>query len=150
MQFYLLKYICLSLFLLQLASNTYAEVTSKSSVLAPCPITPNCVSTQAEKPSQHIKAPRLLLSTEQTWPKIIAIINAAHRTTIIEKNQQRLKVEYRSQVFGFVDDLEIYIEPLSKQLEMRSASRSGYSDMGVNRRRAEQLIYQLIRQGVVK
>ncbi len=46
---------------------------------------------------------------------------------------------FSSALFGFVDDLEIRIDPAQKVIHIRSGSRVGYGDAGVNRKRAESL-----------
>ena len=61
-----------------------------------------------------------------------------------------LHAECRSAVFGFVDDLELNLRPAEGIIAVRSASRLGYSDLGVNRKRIETLRTALIRQGIVK
>ncbi|HOW77583.1 MAG TPA: DUF1499 domain-containing protein [Candidatus Competibacteraceae bacterium] len=58
----------------------------------------------------------------------------AHKTG----RNQYLHVEFRSAVFGFVDDMEFYFSPPGT-IQVRSASRTGYSDFGVNRERVETL-----------
>jgi uncharacterized protein (DUF1499 family) len=61
-----------------------------------------------------------------------------------------LHAEVKSRVFRFVDDLELLLDPASGVVGIRSASRVGYSDLGVNRRRVETLRQQLIQAGVIQ
>ncbi|CSB25940.1 Uncharacterized protein conserved in bacteria [Vibrio cholerae] len=65
-----------------------------------------------------------------------------------EKNAQYLRIECTSKVFRFVDDLELKIE--QDHLWVRSESRIGYSDFGVNRRRAEELREKLTLSGLLE
>jgi len=60
------------------------------------------------------------------------------RTVIVTENDTYLHVECKSAMMGFVDDVEFYF-PQEKVIHVRSASRLGYSDLGVNRKRVEQL-----------
>jgi uncharacterized protein (DUF1499 family) len=50
-----------------------------------------------------------------------------------------LHAEARSLIFRFVDDVEFLIDPGQRRIQVRSASRIGYSDFGVNRRRVERI-----------
>ncbi len=61
-----------------------------------------------------------------------------------------LHAECSSAVFGFVDDLELHLRPAEKLIAVRSASRVGHSDFGVNRKRVEQLRSLLIKQRLVR
>jgi uncharacterized protein (DUF1499 family) len=66
---------------------------------------------------------------------LFAIINAMPRTTLVAEEEHYLHFEFRSQVFGFVDDVEFVFDDEALLIQFRSASRTGYSDFGVNRRR---------------
>ena len=61
------------------------------------------------------------------------------RTTLVTENQNYLHFECRSRLFRFVDDLEFLIDPDARVIQVRSASRVGYSDLGVNRARVNQV-----------
>jgi uncharacterized protein (DUF1499 family) len=61
-----------------------------------------------------------------------------------------LHAECRSALFGFVDDLELHLRVSEGVIAVRSASRLGYSDLGVNRRRVEILRTSLINRGMVR
>ena len=108
--------------------------------LAPCPDSPNCVSTQSDD-AEHGMAP---LSYENTaaeaQQRLLAIVEAMPRTRIIEMTPTYLYAEFRTPTFRFVDDVEFYIDEASSMIHFRSASRLGYSDMGLNRRRMEEIV----------
>ncbi len=59
------------------------------------------------------------------------------RTTIVTEEGAYLHVEFRTALFRFTDDVEFVVDPETKQIDFRSASRIGYSDLGTNRRRME-------------
>jgi len=59
-------------------------------------------------------------------------------------------VTQKSRFFGFIDDLELKLDPQSKTISIRSASRRGYYDLGVNRRRVENLRKQLKAAGLIR
>lgn len=78
------------------------------------------------------------------------IVKEMPRTEIKEITENYLHAECRSMVFRFVDDLELELRPNDGIIAVRSASRKGYSDFGVNRRRVESLRDALRSRGVVK
>jgi uncharacterized protein (DUF1499 family) len=128
-----------------------APVTAAaSSQLAPCPDSPNCTSTQAQDSSQKIDAPELAIDAATAWPAIIKAVEGLTRTVIVESSDHQLQAESTSLIFRFTDDLNLQLDLENNRLEMRSASRTGYSDMGVNRSRLEAIIETLKAQGVVK
>ncbi len=71
--------------------------------------------------------------------RLVDIVGAMPRTTIVRERENYLHIEFRSRLFRFVDDVEFYLEDERGLIQFRSASRRGYSDMGVNRRRMEKI-----------
>ncbi len=74
--------------------------------------------------------------------RLVDIVGAMPRTTIVAEREDYLHVEFRSRLFRFVDDVEFYLEDERGLIQFRSASRLGYSDMGVNRRRMEKICHR--------
>ena len=72
------------------------------------------------------------------------------RTKVINETDDYLHAECSSAFFGFVDDLELHLLRSQRLIAVRSASRLGYSDFGVNRRRVENLRAELIKRGVIR
>ena len=109
--------------------------------LAPCPDSPNCVSSQAPaSDKEHYIAPLTYDGDRQTAKaQIIKILSVVPRTEIVEQTDDYIRAESTSRLMGFVDDLEFYFPPDQNIIEWRSASRLGESDLGVNRRRLEQI-----------
>ena len=97
--------------------------------LAPCSRKPNCVSDQAADDGHRI-AP-----LPDAWDALQALLASEPRTTIVERTANYLHAEARSALFGFVDDVE-FLRGDGK-IHVRSASRVGTSDLGVNRKRIE-------------
>jgi uncharacterized protein (DUF1499 family) len=60
-------------------------------------------------------------------------------TKIVEQKDNYIRTESRSKIMGFVDDAEFYFPEDDNIIQWRSASRLGESDLGVNRRRLEQI-----------
>ncbi len=119
-------------------------------MFAPCPASPNCVSSDARDP-RHAIAPFLLKSSQNSiWPEIRTAVLTLPRTRLVVDDEHYLRAECRSAVLGFIDDLEIQLRPGEDFLGVRSASRSGYYDFGVNRRRVETLRSLLRNRGLIQ
>ncbi|MFH0256049.1 DUF1499 domain-containing protein [Vibrio rumoiensis] len=112
-----------------------------------CSSKPNCVSTQ-ELRSDYQVAPFELISEATTIDEIEQVALTLKRTKTVKKTDDRLHLESTSLVFRFVDDLEIVKQGL--QLQVRSKSRVGYSDFGVNKSRVETLRQKLIAAHLLK
>ena len=69
--------------------------------------------------------------------KMYNVIVDMPRTTIITNGPQYMHVEFRSALWGFVDDVQIYFDEAAGQIQFKSSSRLGYGDMDANRRRME-------------
>ncbi|MDZ8027684.1 MAG: DUF1499 domain-containing protein [Nostoc sp. SerVER01] len=105
--------------------------------LAPCPNSPNCVSSQSADVLHQI-APLTFTSTpEEAITNLKQIIESFPRTKIITESQDYLYAEFKSALLGFVDDVEFYLDRNANVIQIRSASRLGQSDLGVNRKRIE-------------
>ena len=111
--------------------------------LAACPDSPNCVSTQATDKEQFIAPLSFEGSTEELRAAIKEAIQTTPRAKLISEESDYIHAECRSLLLRFVDDLELWIDAENKQLHARSASRTGYSDLGVNRKRVEELFARL-------
>ena len=118
--------------------------------LQPCPDSPNCVSTKETDPDQRVLPLKLQIEAPTAWAEIVETVTALPRARIISVNDNYLHAECRSSVFGFVDDLELHLQPEPQQVSIRSAARLGYYDFGVNRKRVNELRSTLISAGVVK
>ncbi|AFZ59910.1 DUF1499 domain-containing protein [Anabaena cylindrica FACHB-243] len=105
--------------------------------LAPCPPSPNCVSSQASDPLHQIAPLSFTSNPEQALSKLKGIIQSLPRTKLITETEDYLYAEFKSGLMGFVDDVEFYLDHNSNIIHMRSASRLGYGDLGVNRQRIE-------------
>jgi uncharacterized protein (DUF1499 family) len=118
--------------------------------LAPCPDSPNCVSSDATDPAQYTTPFAIILPAKEAWPLVRKAVKEIPRTEITGQTDSYLHAECRSAVFRFVDDLELELRADEGIIAVRSASRVGNSDFGVNRRRVEDLRERLRSRGVVK
>lgn len=101
--------------------------------LAPCPGSPNCVTSFASG-GHHAIAP---LATNLS--AIRELLQTMNRVNIVRNEGNYLHAEFTSRLMGFVDDVEFLFDPVQGLTHVRSASRVGYSDFGVNRDRIEAL-----------
>ncbi len=115
--------------------------------LKPSPGTPNAVCSQA-RDGRHEIAPLTYATTAQrAMEALVGIVEATARTRIVSRTSDYLYAEYASTLLGFVDDVEFWFEPNTKLIQVRSASRVGHSDFGVNRARIEAVRKRLATSG---
>ena len=104
-----------------------------------CPDSPNCVSSQAGTGKQAVRP--LTYSTDRStaFAKIKQIVSNQNNATIMVETSDYLHAEFRSKFMGFVDDMEFWFPEDQPVIHLRSASRLGYSDFGVNRKRVQHI-----------
>jgi uncharacterized protein (DUF1499 family) len=107
--------------------------------LADCPNSPNCVSTRAADEAHRIAPLTYSGDAAAAWEQLRTVIAAQPRARVVTATDSYLHAEFRSLVFRFVDDVEFLLDPGAGAIHFRSASRVGYSDFGVNRRRMERI-----------
>ncbi len=107
--------------------------------LAPCPDSPNCVSSLSEDPDHHIEPFRYATSTHVAQEQLLAVLRSLPRVGIVTSEPTYVHAEFTSAVFRFVDDVEFNFVDQDKIVQIRSASRVGYYDFGANRRRMEEI-----------
>lgn len=132
------------------ASSAVAETATMPTRLTPCPDSPNCVSSDATDASHRVEAFAIIIPADAAWRLTREIVGNLPRTRIIQATDNYLHAECTSMVFRFVDDLELELRAGEGVIAVRSASRKGYWDLGVNRRRAEALRDALRSRGVVR
>ena len=113
------------------------SMTDIPNTLPECPDSPNCerVTIQLD-----LTADTLLVAIE----KALSTMNAY--SIEVQKDSNRIDAVFRIPVFGWKDDVAILIEPADDTMQhvfIRSASRVGYSDLGVNKRRVRRLLKHL-------
>lgn len=110
-----------------------------SRTLAPCPNSPNCVSTTSDSPDHGIVPFRYRKSMAEAKAVLKTTVAAQPRTKLVEEDETYLHYEFTSLIMRFVDDVEFLFDDDTKTIHFRSASRTGHSDFGVNRKRMEHL-----------
>ena len=107
--------------------------------LSPCPSSPNCVSTQATDEDHGIAPIPYKKPRAEAKEALKAAIATMARVKLVQEDESYLHYEFTSLLLRFVDDVEFVFDEDAKTLHFRSASRTGYSDLGVNRQRMEQV-----------
>jgi uncharacterized protein (DUF1499 family) len=109
----------------------------KDGRLAPCRSTPNCVSSQSDPADrEHYIAP---ITFRGRMDELRRAVESMPRSTVIAADRNYLYAEYRSALLRYVDDVELYYDERAGLVHVRSASRLGRRDFGVNRKRVEDL-----------
>ena len=107
--------------------------------LAACPASPNCVVSQ-EADEDHAIAPIIYsVDRETARASILDILSVVPRTEVVAQTDDYILAKSESRLMGFVDDTEFYFPKNEKVVQVRAAARMGESDLGVNRRRIEQI-----------
>ena len=134
-----------------LAGTPPSDLGVRDGKLARPSATPNSVSSQAglwpEHPQREYAdiAPLALLRGDgpATIARLKTLLATEPGATLIDSRADYLYVQYTSRVLKFVDDVEFWFDPANKVIQLRSASRIGHSDRGVNRQRIEALRQRL-------
>ncbi|HEY9700488.1 MAG TPA: DUF1499 domain-containing protein [Trichocoleus sp.] len=118
----------------------------KDGKLAVCPGSPNCVSSQAPvADAEHFIAPiAYKTAPEEAMASLKTVIQNMERTKIITDSPDYLYAEFTTALMGYVDDVEFYLDQGTGTIQVRSASRLGQSDLGVNRKRIETVRAKLL------
>jgi len=107
----------------------------KNNLLASCPSSPNCVLSQSSDAKHKIKPISYATSLEAAKEKLIKVIQSMDGTRIITQEEVYWHVEFTTRWLRFIDDVEFYFMEAEALIHLRSASRTGYWDLGVNRKR---------------
>jgi len=121
------------------SSSPPANLGVHNGLLSPCPASPNCVCSQESDPNHAIAAIPLSADRHGQWKALQQVIARQPRATLVTVSDDYMHAEFRSLLFRFVDDVEFLIDANAQVIHARSASRTGYSDLGVNRARVEHL-----------
>lgn len=140
--------LALTMVLLMGCSGTVPTLGVTDGKLTPCPDSPNCVnSQQATTDEEHYIDPITFSGTaQQAQVNLLHVLKTAERANIVVVEDDYIRVEFTSQIMRFVDDVEFYFpstESGNIMIQVRSASRVGHSDFGVNRERIEQIRAEL-------
>jgi uncharacterized protein (DUF1499 family) len=107
--------------------------------ITPCPKTPNCVSSVDTDPKHFIQPLQFVGKATDARERLLKILYSLKRVRVVASGKDFIRAEFVSAIFRFVDDVEFYLDDRNKVIHVKSASRVGYSDLGVNRRRVENI-----------
>ena len=134
-----------SLFFIALITASLASMAGEGerNKLPPCERTPNCVSSQATSKLHYILPFKISGDPRKAWEQFRKAIKNYDRMVITHETETSLHAEATSLVLHFVDDIDAIFDIKAGLIHIRSASRVGHSDFGVNRKRLEELRVQL-------
>ena len=111
-------------------------------LLRTCPDSPNCVCSEAHCQTSEQHAIAAIKTADASWNKVTSIIT--EQGGEIEQNSGNyLHATFTTPIFRYVDDVELRLDESSGLIHIRSASRIGRSDFGVNRNRVERIMQAL-------
>ena len=116
------------LMLFHLAGPVPADLGVRNGLLRDCPTTAHCSSQtwESSNPSED-------------FHRLSSMVEGTPRTVVVNQDENYLHAEASSEIFGFVDDLELFADVDKGQIQARSESRLGDSDLGVNAARIAEL-----------
>jgi uncharacterized protein (DUF1499 family) len=118
--------------------QVFADTVAKKK-LPPCQDSPNCVSSQAFDKLHYLSPFKISGDPAKAWAALRQAISELDRIVITHETETTLHAEATSLVFSFVDDIDAILDADAGLIHIRSASRLGHSDFGVNRKRIESL-----------
>jgi len=132
------------------AGTPPADLGAKDGRLKPCPRSPNCVSSQADRADEtHAIAPLAFKGDPAgAWRALRDLVAGWERAKVVVDEDAYLRAEFATRVMGFVDDVEFLLDPGARVIHVRSASRLGRRDFGVNRERVEAIRSRLAARGI--
>ena len=107
--------------------------------LRPCPNSPNCVCSEFQGNEHSIDPLAFSDDADEAWARLIEVLTNQPRTKIVEQSKDYIEARLRTRILRFEDVVEFRLDRTENLIQVRSASKVGYSDLGVNRRRIETL-----------
>jgi len=132
-------FICLIAMAVGSPDGHAAQIGVAGGKLPACPDSPNCVSSQSSDKQHAVEPLRYEGSAETALRQLIEAVRGMKRAKVVYSDTRYVHAAFTSFLFRFVDDVEFLLDEGTKTIHLRSASRVGYSDLGVNRRRAEEI-----------
>lgn len=124
--------------MLSLASRQGAPAGLLDGRLQPCPGTPNCVCSEYPQTAAYVEPVRFEGDARAAWDRAQTVVNKMGGE-VSQVTDGYLAATFESTLFRFVDDVEMRLDESGGVIHIRSASRVGRSDLGVNRKRVETL-----------
>ena len=107
--------------------------------LKTCPNSPNCVCSYDTDQEHGIEPIKFSGEAKAAIASLKQIIDSTPLTAVIESKDDYIYAEFTTKLMGYVDDVEFYTPANTNVIQVRSASRLGKSDLGLNRKRIEEI-----------
>ena len=107
--------------------------------LAPCPDKPNCISSQSTDQTHSVSPFTYTSPQKDAFADLKRILSDMKNASLVEESPIYIRSEFTTTLFRFVDDVEFFFDDAKKIIHIRSSSRLGYTDFGVNRERVEKI-----------
>lgn len=132
------------------AGSPPADLGVKDGRLKPPSRTPNSVTSQAGLHSGHPMAQRAAIAPlaysgdgRAAMRKLATVLQGLERTTLVRQEADYLYAQCQSRLMRFTDDVEFWLDEKAGVIHVRSASRIGHGDRGVNRARVEMIRHRM-------
>lgn len=127
-----------------LGVSTTKSTGQSKRTLTPCPESPNCITSYIHNSDRgHYMEPiKFSMLTAKAKKKVLTYLENTSNIKIIKKSDSYIYAEVTSTIFRFVDDMELYF-PSEGVMHFRSASRTGYSDLGANKSHIKDIAKEL-------
>jgi uncharacterized protein (DUF1499 family) len=129
------------------AGSAPGNLGARDGRLAACPAKPNCVSSQAGDDDHRIAPFAYRGEPAAAMAKLAGVVATQPGATIVTRRDDYLYATFQTPLMGFIDDVEFVAVPGRGAIDVRSASRLGYSDLGTNRKRVETLRTAFVENG---
>jgi uncharacterized protein (DUF1499 family) len=118
---------------------------STSNPLKACPNKPNCISSYSQDRRHSMLPLNFKGDQKESLRHLKKVVLSFPGTELLTEKENYLHFTFKSAFFGFIDDVEFYLDPNVKVIHFRSASRIGYSDLGANRKRMDAIVERFSR-----
>ncbi|HEX2253958.1 MAG TPA: DUF1499 domain-containing protein [Thermoanaerobaculia bacterium] len=119
----------------------------RTPALAPCPDTPNCVSTEATQAARRMEPIPFAGEPELAIGRLVRIVEAMPGGAVKRREPGYLHATFTSRLLRYVDDVDLLVDPAARVIRFRSASRVGTWDLGANRRRMREIRRRFLGDG---
>ena len=109
-------------------------------ILAPCGSLPNCVNSQSGEGDHKVEP---LRATAEQWHSLKQWLREQEDWDVVSDDRVFVQAVVVSPLMRYRDDLQLLYQPDRQLIQVRSSSRLGISDMGVNRSRVKALRFQI-------
>lgn len=137
----LFKYIFFALVFASCTGTRPTTLGLQNGQLGKCPDKPNCIVSYKYDEDHYLEPIQVISNKERAHKKITGILLKNSSAKIIATNPDYIYAEFTSSILRFVDDVEFYFGE-EKFVHFRSASRIGKSDLGVNKKRIEEIRFK--------